>query len=284
MSGARPSAIRRGLLWWFQAPADPYLSASFVVDIRAARAWLQELGAAHGRRFTLQHLVTAAVARIQRRFPMANARIVGRRIVRAETVGVAMPVNLLDQGAARELSLAVLTAAEGLTFVELAARVDALVSAERSEQVGNPLLRALLGAFDHLPDAPLWAGLDLVEALRHLPPVADRLFAAVPATTGVTNPGAAVRMPAGMWMRGGALSLPQRLGHVGSVWGVFPVQEEVLPIGGVPTVCPALPILYVFDHRLFDGVMGGRILHAFGQILLDPAAEFGKRGQDKPIL
>jgi len=262
----RPSAIRRGLLWWFQPPAMPYLSTSFVVDITEARAYLRRCSALAGRKITLQHLVAAAVINVQRAFPMANARIVGRRIVRETQIGLAMPVSLLESGAPsqRELSMAVLTQAEGLSLVALAEACDRLFTAERSDQVGNPVFRALLSAFDHLPDGPLWAGLDLVEGLQKIPAVADRLYAMVPATTGVTNPGAAVRMPAGIWLRGGALALPQRL-HAGQ-----------------PAVRPVLPIVYVFDHRLFDGVMAGRILHHFGQILLDPAAVFGEAGQRSP--
>ncbi len=280
----RPSAIRRGLLWWFQPPAMPYLSTSFVVDITEARAYLRRCSALAGRKITLQHLVAAAVIDVQRTFPMANARIVGRRIVRETQIGLAMPVSLLESGAPsqRELSMAVLTQAEGLSLVALAEASDRLFAAERSDRVGNPVFRALLSAFDHLPDGPLWAGLDLVEGLRKVPAVADRLYAMVPATTGVTNPGAAVRMPPGIWLRGGALALPQRLGHVGSVWGVLPVQDEVVPHAGQPTVRPVLPIVYVFDHRLFDGVMAGRILHHFGQILLDPAAVLGEAGQRSP--
>ena len=58
---------------------------------------LAQLNEARGDRpkVTVQHLVTASIARTYVEFPMANASVIGNRIERFSHVGVAMPVNLL---------------------------------------------------------------------------------------------------------------------------------------------------------------------------------------------
>ena len=39
-----------------------------------------------------------------------------------------------------------------------------------------------------------------------------------------------------------------------------------------------LPMMLLFDHRLIDGVMAGRLAKTFGELLRDPGAAFGPDG------
>ena len=100
-----------------------------------------------------------------------------------------------------------------------------------------------------------------------------------PVTTGLTNPGASLGGEEGVLVRGGAVHLPNRLVHVGTFWGISPIQDEVIPVDGVPAVRPMLPVLLVFDHRLVDGVLAGRLLKTFVGILRHPEAVFGADGE-----
>jgi len=109
--------------------------------------------------------------------------------------------------------------------------------------------------------------------------LARRFYEEAPFTTGLTNPGASISGAEGLWLRGGALSLPSRLAHVGTLWGIAPIQPEVLPIDGQPTVRPGLPVVLLFDHRLVDGVRASKMLARFNAILQDPAAVFGAIGE-----
>ncbi len=52
---------------------------------------------------------------------------------------------------------------------------------------------------------------------------------------------------------------------------------------GRPEVRRMLPLLYVFDHRLFDGVLAGKILTRVFDVLQDPAAHFGPEGRAQTI-
>ena len=55
-------------------------------------------------------------------------------------------------------------------------------------------------------------------------------------------------------------------------------ENEVIAIDGQPAVRPMLPLVFIFDHRLFDGVMCTRILSRLGEILQAPQEYFGQDG------
>ncbi|MEC7946614.1 MAG: 2-oxo acid dehydrogenase subunit E2 [Myxococcota bacterium] len=277
----KPSVTRRFLMWWMGPPASPWVSANAAIDMTAALAYLEQLnGAADAPRVSLQHLLCGAVGRTLARWPMANARIHRNRILPQDHVAVAMPVNLLGhaEGDKRELGLAVVERAGQRSLRELAVATRSTVSNERAGKVENPLFRMLVRLAENSPGPLLGKALDALEAARAHPAVDARLHALSPATVGLTNPGAALGDEPGVLFRGGAVNLPDRLLHIGTVWGVTPVQDEVVPVDGVPAVRPMLPVMLVFDHRLVDGVLAGRVLKTFAGILRDPAAVFGPEG------
>ncbi len=269
-------------MWWFETPASPWVSANIAVDITTARAYLASLPLdEEGNRPTLQHLLCGAVGRTLTAWPMANARIVGRRIVPQDRVGVAMPVNLLGhaEGERRELGMVVVEDAGRASLRDLARRTRRTVRNERSGETDNAFFRAMIRLAEGAPDAAMRRTLDGLDRARRLGGVDTRLHALMPVTTGLTNPGAAFREAPGVLFRGGAISLPDRLVHVGTLWGVSAAQDEVIPVDGVPAVRPMLPILLVFDHRLVDGILASRVLLHLARILKDPAATFGADGQ-----
>jgi hypothetical protein len=124
--------------------------------------------------------------------------------------------------------------------------------------------------------------LDALSGTLSHPAMARHLYLNLPVSTAVTNVGSNVTQMDGALFRGGAMTVPIKLLHIGSFWGVAPVQDEVIPVDGVPAVRPMLPIILVFDHRLFDGVAAGNIFAYFANIVRDPAAVFGEDGMACP--
>ena len=277
----KPSPARLALQWWFDAPANAHVSANIAVDFTVARAYLARLQSG-GAAVTVHHLVMAVIARVLREFPAANARIFAGRIVRKDEVGVIMPVNLLGYSDRSELSMTILPRVDRMPLRELAARQRRETAEERKGTPANPLFRALFRMAESLPEPAVRRSLDLLDLAWRTPGLSEAGWSLAPFTTAVTNPGAAFSRPEaspGVWFRGAAVSLPQRLTHVGTLWGVSGVQPEVVPVDGRPEVRPILPVVLVFDHRLFDGVMAGRILTRFAQILQDPSSVFGQDGE-----
>jgi pyruvate/2-oxoglutarate dehydrogenase complex dihydrolipoamide acyltransferase (E2) component len=276
----KPSAIRELLLWWFSPPYSPWVSTSVAIDFTAGRAYLDRLAAQDGPRVSIQHLLTAAIGRALADFPDANSRVIGGKIVPSPQVAVAMPVNLLGHrgGAERELSAAIVDHADTRSLRDIAGLTRRAVAQEREGRVTNPLGRWILRSIKHLPGPAVRRSLDLLDRAMQEVPVAERLFEQMPITTGLTNPGATLGDQEGILFRGASVSLPGRLVNLGTMWAISAVQDEVIPIGGVPTVRPMLPVVLVFDHRLIDGVRASRLILRFREIIGDPEAVFGPEG------
>lgn len=286
MSAARraPSgggAVRRVLLWWFDEPAVAHVSLNFAVDVGPARAYLERLAAQEGPRVSLQHLLVAAIGRVLQEFPLANAQIRGRRILRREQVGVAMPVNLLGHPgeARRELGLALVEDAGRQSLREIAAQTAGKVRRERQGESTQGLVAFMVRLAEGLPAPLFFRGLDGFDRLRRAPLLGEVLFRAVPATTLLSNAGAPFQAVPGLLFRGAALSPPPRLVHAGTVWGCSTVQDEAIVVDGRVEVRPMLPLLLLFDHRLIDGVMAGRLALRFAELLREPARAFGEDGR-----
>lgn len=272
------SVIRKFLLWWFDEPYSPWVSTSAVVDFRAAQLYLEEMAKKEGPKVSIQHLICASVSRALMAIPEANARIIGQKIYPQEHVGIGMPINLLGHraGKTRELSMSIVPKVDTMTLRELAAATHRVVKEEREGKVGNPFLKNMLIMADLLPQRVTNRMLNRLDRLMNNPVFAQKIYDMLPVTTGVTNPGATLPSDIeGILFRGAAINLPNRLLHLGTLWGVSSIQKEVLPIDGVPTICPVLPIMMVFDHRLIDGVKASRLMLRFGEIIRNPEAEFG---------
>lgn len=273
--------MRRALLWWFQWPGNPYVTVNFSVDFTAARAYLVSLGEP---RVPIGALVAAAIGRVLREFPEANARVIGRRIVTSEHVGIAMPVNLIGHAGApgRELGVALVERVETLSLREVAAASRATVKAERAGQSQNAFLRQMVGVIEQAPQRVVDGLLGTLDRASRRVSLAERVHERYPLTTALSNAGAAIGEAPGVLFRGADVAIPQRVVHIGTFWGVTAIQDEVVAVDGAPAVRPMLPVLFLFDHRLIDGVKGARIATRFAAILRDPAAEFGVDGNRRP--
>lgn len=277
------TAARKALIWWFRRPANPYICVSFAVDSTAATAYLAALAERQSGTVSINHLVTAVVGRVLREFPKANDRLTGGTLVRRRRCGLAMPVDLRAGGTpgAQETAMAVLEAADQLSLTQIAAGSRKVVDAERSGRSALGWVQWLTGMIDRTPYSVLAPMLSGVDWLTRVSPLSELLFAHLPGAA-VTNVGAALSPQAGMLFRGASMEIPQRLMHVGTIWGVSVIQDEVIPVDGEPQVRPMLPVVFCFDHRLCDGVYASKMVQRFSEILLDPAREFGADGTAVP--
>ncbi len=279
MKRRKLTAARKALIWWFRAPANPYICVSFAVDSTAATGYLVDLAQGHDAAVSINHLVTAIVGRVLREFPKANDRLARGRLVRRRACGLAMPVDLRVAGTvgAQETAMAVLEEADQLSLVQIAAGSRKVVDAERTGRSALGWVQWATRLIDRTPYpvlAPLLSGFDW---LTRNSPLSDLLFGHLPGAA-VTNVGAALAPQAGVLFRGASMEIPQRLMHVGTVWGVSVIQDEVIPVNGEPQVRPMLPVVLCFDHRLCDGVYASKMVQRFSAILLEPEREFGADG------
>lgn len=270
----RPSPARRALTWWFAAPYNPWVAASFAVDVTAARAFLAGLPT----KVSLNTLVAASIARTLRKHPRANGRVVGNRIVLQERVGMAMPVNLADTGESSEVSMVVVEDVDTLTLAELAERTRARVKDEREGKRSHALIDAMFRLATVAPDPVFNGALNGLHWATNHHLIGPRIYDRLGVTTGLSNVGSTMSGNSGMLFRAVSIAPPQRLFQVGTFFGASVVQDEVVAIDGKAVVRPMLPMMMLFDHRLIDGVAASRLGLSFCSLLQDPAGEFGGDG------
>lgn len=274
-----PSVLRKFTLWFFKYPPfSPYVTANIVIDFEPALEYLRGLGSEP--KVTINDLMMAAVGRLYTEFPEANRRVIGNKIFEMERVCVAAPVDLLDAPAAKqELALAMIEDVDTRSLLQIAEKSKRTVSSERKGKPAHPLLKALLPLGERAPDFAFRGALSAVDRLGRSSLFAPMMHRLVPISCVLSNPGAVFKDFEGGRFLGASMSPPARLAPVGSIMGLSAVQDEVMAIGGKPVVRKGLPLAYVFDHRLFDGVMCSRILRRLAELLLEPAKVFGTDGK-----
>ncbi len=277
----RLNATRRLLLWWFGPPQPAHQNATVSIDITAGQAYLEQLNTGQDRRVTLNHLVAAAITRALVAHPIANARIVGWRVYQSPHVGIAMPVSLEGHAGEQrgELSMAIVPETEKLSLRGLARRASRVVHGERTGKGKTPLVDGFFYLAEHVPTRALRLVFEgISRTLRHPLPAA-LFWSQAPATTAVTNPGAAMADIPGGLARGLSLSLPARGLSLSTLWGLSAVQEEVRVVEGELLSRPCLPLMLAFDHRTVDAILAGRLYAHVARSLAQPAAAFGEAGE-----
>jgi len=269
MAKERVSVVREFMLWLFDVPfGEPYISATVDIRWENALAWLERKNQEGGVRITSHHLFCAAVGRLFTEFPAINARVFGRSIVRLSSVDVVMPIHL-DQADDRELSMMFVRGVERLDPRGVAEAVGPKVARERSGRPSDPVVELLINAGKQSPVALRFA-LRTVAMAAHDPRTAALLARQFPISTLITNVGAALGRTPGARFRAVSFSPPSKLVHLGCLFGLGPIERAPVVEGDRVVVGTVLPLVFIFDHRLADGVLAGRVLARLAEILQDP--------------
>jgi len=93
------SAARKLTIATWRPADDPTMYSTVEVTVDAALAYAEELGQATGRRLTVTHLATRAVAEALRRAPETNGLMRWNRIYLRERIGISMPVMMREKNA-----------------------------------------------------------------------------------------------------------------------------------------------------------------------------------------
>ena len=267
-------------MWYFGAPANPWVSITGVIDFTFAQSYLASLSKFGVSEVTVNHLLAATVGRVLTDFPQANARIIRNRIQRLEHVDMVMPVHLpsADTSRPQELSVAHIEHVESQSLIQIVQTCRKTVSKEKADRPQHRFVRRFRKLANDLPYPVVASGLDVLAWLSRRPFLAEQIFQRIPVSTVLSNPGALFGHLEGPLLRSISAMLPNRLFHFGTLWAVSALQNEVIAVDGRAEVRPVLPIILLFDHRLFDGVIAGHMLRRFAEILKQPARFFGDDG------
>ncbi|MCP4808343.1 MAG: hypothetical protein GY913_33375 [Proteobacteria bacterium] len=265
------------MLWWF-GKTNPYVSATVAIDFGIPRDWLARVNEGQEHRITVNALMAGAIGKVLLEFPVANRRIVGTQIFQPPGVGVAMPVSLIGhEGEKRmEVSMMALRGVESLSLRDIARISKKDIAVERTGKMTDAWSDRLTRIIEASPDVVTRRIWNRMAAFNHNPLFADKVWEMAPITTALSNVGSTYDGTPGIWFRGAAVSLPDRLMHVGTLWGLSGVVDEVVAVDGEPTVRPILPVVLVFDHRLLDGYLASQLFRRLTLILRDPSSVFGE--------
>ena len=260
------------MLWLFDVPfGEPYVSATVDIRWENALAWLERQNAHGTPRITSHHLFTAAVGRLFKEMPALNARIIGQTIYPLPSVDVVMPVHIDGGAIDRELSMVIVRRVDGLDPRGVARAIAPKVEKERAGTSADPIVDLLLNAGTRSPTA-LRMALRAIALAAHDPRGVALLNKQFPVSTLITNVGAALGATPGARFRSVSFSPPSKLVHIGSVFGLGPIERSPVVEGDRVVPGTVLPVAFIFDHRLADGVLGGRMLARLAGILQDPDA------------
>ncbi len=266
------STTRRLLLWLFDEPSnDPYISLTFDVDLAPARAFLGAFEREHGERVSVQHLVTKAVARCLAELPALNVKILNRSLYQLERVDIAVPVHLGGGARGDETGMTIVHHVDKKSLLEVARETRRGARAERDGELaasGSAFARRLSR---WAPDALMRAGLDATRALLVRPTTYRLLEPWVGVSSAVTNVGAVFALPKGARVRAGSAHAPAKLGHVASIFGVAPAEDDAAVEDGEIVARKVLPVLMVVDHRAVDGFLMATAASRVAEALLDPS-------------
>lgn len=270
MPPQRGSVVREFMLWVFDVPfGEPYVSATVDIRWENAAAWLERQNRRGRGRVTTHHLFTAAVGRLFREMPALNARIFGKTIYPLPTVDVVMPVHLDGAELDRELAMIIVRDVDQLDPRGVAAALGPRVENERKGRSTDPMVELLVNAGQKSPVSLRFA-LRSLAAAAHNPRAARLINQQFPVSTLITNVGAALGGTPAVRFRAAAFSPPSKLIHLGSIFGLGPLERAPVVDGDRVVPGLVLPLAFIFDHRLADGVLGGRMLARLGAILQDP--------------
>lgn len=270
------SATRRLLLWWFDEPSgDPYVSLNFDVDVGPLRAFLDAYEREHGERVGVQHAVSKAVARCLVELPALNVKILGQKLHALDRIDIAMPVHLGGKGKGQstdETGMMIVRHVDRLSLGELARATRKNADDERSGRATTTGSAFARKAMRSIPDALIRPMLGAGGWLISRPSVYHLLEEHIGVSSAVTNVGAVFSLPKGARFRAAsASSIPQKLGHVASVFGVAPSEEAAVSEDSVIGTRRVLPLLMIVDHRAIDGVLMATAACRVAEALLDPA-------------
>ena len=258
---------------WQQAN-DPTIYGTLDVEVGAACEYVDELSARSGRRVTMTHLVTKALADTLAAHPECNAYVRLGRIYQREDVDVFVLVAVPPQEPhgtheqKADLTGVKVRNADRKSVVEIA---DEVAASARTLRTGeDPALGPVKRLMGALPPAVVRRGLSLITALQY-----ELNLSLGPVGIPRDPFGCAIVTSLGMYGIDHAFPPLIPMTRLSALLAVGRVEDRAVVRDGEVVARPMLPLTATFDHRVIDGYQGAKLAETFRGLLADPGANFG---------
>jgi pyruvate dehydrogenase E2 component (dihydrolipoamide acetyltransferase) len=265
------SPFRKIAIGTWQTAYDPSIYGSMRIRMDKALKYIEDFRAATGKRITVTHLVTKALAEALKRCPDANGIMRWNRIYLRKTIDISVLVVIKDEegGTGKvDLSAVKIEDADRLSLLDMAERFEKHVEKVRARK--DPALEKTRQSMGMIPFLLMNAFLKLLSVLLYTLNL-DLRWAGLPkdpfGSAIVTNIG----------------SLGLDLGYVPLVpYGRCPilacpgvVREEPVVEDGKIVPGKLMDISATFDHRLIDGAHAASLAKTLREFFDDPVRAFG---------
>jgi hypothetical protein len=261
---SRLSTWRRIALQLWDDPRDPTVYGNLEINMTRALEYLEVLSRETGKKVTVTHLVTKAIARALAAHPEANAIITGRRIYMRQSIDVYCQVAT-DSG--RDLSGVKVTDVEHKSVAEIAATLAQSIRNVRSGDDGSEGTKKAVLTAPGFVLGPLMA---LVDYASYRLQIDLGRFG-----VGYDQFGSAMVSNVGQFgVDHGLAPLVPRT-HVPIVLLLGRVMPRPVVVDGRVEAAPCMTVGCTFDHRLIDGFQAGSMECLVRETLEDPFTHLG---------
>lgn len=255
-------------------PSDPTIYGFVDVDMTQANRFIEEHRAATGKKLTVTHLVTRAVARAYAKHPELNAKVrFGGRVEERSSVDLLVSVST---GGGKDLSAARVEDADKLDLDGLVDAVSAKVKSTRNgDDETYQKSRSLIDG------APWWL---VRPALGLTDFLSNELNLHLPKLGMPRDPfGTAVITNVGMFGIDTAFAPFVPMGRCSMLLLITEVRDRPVVVDGRVEARPVLRLCASFDHRIVDGLQAGRLAREITSYLEDPeSAADSARAEPSP--
>lgn len=144
------SAFRRIAIGTWQTAYDPQVYGTLEVRMEKSLQYIADFRAKVGKRITITHLVSKAIAMALKEMPDANAVLRYNSVYLRKRIGVFMQVAMTDEGAHKaDLSGATIYDVEQKSLAQLADEIEAKVAIVRARK--DPALESTRQLFFKIP-------------------------------------------------------------------------------------------------------------------------------------
>lgn len=255
------SSWRKVAIASWKAPRDPSTFGLLKFEADAMMAYIQKFREQKGQRLTPTHIVGKALGLTIKENSEINGYVIGNSLYKRDEIDVFFQVALDEEG--KDLSGLVIKDADKSSLGDIVDSVQSQADQLRKGKDKN--FNKIKKKISKTPNFVLRYFLNFVDFVLYKLNIWSPLLGVQPDPFGT----AMVTNVASFGVEMGFVPIPA-ISHVPLILAVFSVKEEAIVKEGKLAVANMITIGATLDHRVIDGVYGGKIVKSLKKYIENP--------------
>lgn len=255
------SSWRKVALASWVAPKDPQTFGLLKFEADKLMEFISDYRNKYGKRLTPTHIVGKALGLAIKENPEVNGYVVGNTLYKRQQIDVFFQVALDEAG--KDLSGLVIKDADKSRLQDIITSMENQAKQLRGGK--DKSFNKIKKKVSKTPNFILRIFLKILDVFLYKLNIWSPLFGVHPDPFG----SAMVTNVASFGVEMGFVPIPA-ISHVPLILAVFSVKDEAVAIDGEVKVKKMITIGATFDHRVIDGVYGGKIVKSLKKYIEDP--------------